>query len=134
MKTYNLGSTVFKVGQNASENWDLVKNCLNSKESKNPIGNSKEIGNSKDSSNLIGNSKEFLWFHLDEFPSAHVVIEHEEPNEEEINYACELVIQHSKHSKFSKKIVYTKIKNLKLGPDVGSVIFRKFDECKYKYI
>ena len=124
MKTYNLGSTVFKVGQNASENWDLVKN----------YANSKEIGNSKDSSNLIGNSKEFLWFHLDEFPSAHVVIEHEEPNDEEINYACELVIQHSKHSKFSKKIVYTKIKNLKLGPDVGSVIFRKFDDCKYKYI
>jgi predicted ribosome quality control (RQC) complex YloA/Tae2 family protein len=120
MKVYSLGSTVFKVGQNAQENWDLVRECLN------------------DSSNLIGKElgkelgKEFLWLHLDEFPSAHVVILHEEPSHEEINYACELVIQHSKHSRFSKKIIYTKIKNLKLGPDVGSVIFRKFDECKYK--
>ncbi len=120
MKTYNLGETIFKVGQNAQENWDLIRECLEVKK----IGNSKELGN----------SKEFLWFHLDEFPSAHVVICIEEPNNEEINYACELVIQHSKYSKFSKKIIYTKIKNLKLGPDVGSVIFRKFDECMYKRI
>ncbi len=119
MKTYNLGATIFKVGQNAQENWDLVREYI-----RNNGENSKELGN----------SKEFLWFHLDEFPSAHVVIEHEEPDNEEINYACELVIVHSKHSKFSKKIIYTKIKNLKLGPDVGSVIFRNFDECKYKKI
>ena len=124
MKVYSLGSTLFKVGQNAQENWDLVRECLNEK----------EITNSKDSKNPIGNSKEFLWFHLDEFPSAHVVIENEEPSYEEINYACELVIQHSKHSRFSKKIIYTKIKNLKLGSDVGSVIFKKFEECKYKKI
>lgn len=115
MKVYNLGDTIFKVGQNAQENWNLIRQCLE-------LGNSKELG------------KEFLWFHLDEFPSAHVVICHEKPNHEEINYACELVMQHSKHSKFSKKIIYTKIKNLKLGPEVGSVIFRKFDECKLKYI
>lgn len=114
MKTYTLGTIIFKVGQNAQENWDLVRECLNEKE--------------------ITNSKEFLWFHLDEFPSAHVVIENEEPSYEEINYACELVIQHSKHSKFSKKIIYTKIKNLKLGSEIGSVIFRKFDECMYKRI
>ena len=115
MKTYTLGDTAFKVGQNAQENWDLVRECLNdsSKDSSNTIGNSKELG------------KEFLWFHLDEFPSAHVVILCEEPNHEEINYACELLIQHSKRSKFSKKIIYTKIKNLKLGSDVGSVIFRR---------
>jgi predicted ribosome quality control (RQC) complex YloA/Tae2 family protein len=113
MKTYTLGSTIFKVGQNAQENWDLIRNYIR---------------------NDSGNSKEFLWFHLDEFPSAHVVIEIEEPNYEEINYACELVIQHSKHSKFSKKIIYTKIKNLKLGSDIGSVIFKNFDECKYKRI
>ena len=119
MKTYNQGVTFFKVGQNAQENWDLIR---------------KYLVNNEDSLNLIGNSKEFLWFHLDEFPSAHVVIEQEEPDNDEINYACELVIQHSKNSKFSKKIIYTKIKNLKLGPDVGSVIFRKFDECKYKKI
>lgn len=109
MKTYTLGNTVFKVGQNAQENWDLIREC-------------------------IRNSKEFLWFHLDEFPSSHVVIFHEEPSYEEINYACELVIQHSKHSKFSKKIIYTKIKNLKLGPEIGSVIFKKFDECMFKKI
>jgi predicted ribosome quality control (RQC) complex YloA/Tae2 family protein len=114
MKTYTLGTIIFKVGQNAQENWDLVRECLNEKE--------------------ITNSKEFLWFHLDEFPSAHVVICNEEPNHEEINYACELLIQHSKHSKFSKKIIYTKIKNLKLGSEIGSVIFRKFDECMYKRI
>jgi len=115
MKTYNLGATFFKVGQNAQENWDLIRNYMR---------NSEEFGN----------SLEFLWFHLDEFPSAHVIIEQEEPDNDEINYACELVIQHSKNSKFSKKIVYTKIKNLKLGPEIGSVIFRKFDECKYRKI
>ena len=120
MKTYTLGSTIFKVGQNAKENWDLIRNYIRN--------------DSKDSKNLIGNSKEFLWFHLDEFPSSHVIIEIEEPNYEEINYACELVIQHSKHSKFSKKIIYTKIKNLKLGPEIGSVIFKNFEECKYKRI
>ena len=132
MKTYNLGDTIFKVGQNAQEKWDFVRECLNG--SKNIIGNSRELG--KEFGKELGKEfgKEFLWFHLDEFPSAHVIIIHEEPSVEEINYACELVIQHSKHSKFSKKIVYTKIKNLKLGPDVGSVIFRNFNECKYKKI
>ncbi len=130
MKVYSLGSTVFKVGQNAQENWDLIRECLNN--SSNTIGNSKELGKELGNSKELG--KEFLWFHLDEFPSAHVIICHEEPNHEEINYACELVIQHSKHSRFSKKIIYTKIKNLKLGSDVGSVIFKKFDECKYKFI
>jgi predicted ribosome quality control (RQC) complex YloA/Tae2 family protein len=120
MKTYIFKETFFKVGQNAKENWDLIRECLNRESEENSLE--------------LGNSKEFLWFHLDEFPSAHVVICNEEPNHEEINYACELVIQHSKHSKFSKKIIYTKIKNLKLGPDIGSVIFRNFEECKYKKI
>lgn len=117
MKTffYNVGETEYKIiiGQNAKENWDLVDNS----------------------------DPDDLWFHLDEYPSAHVVIsEKVKISEKKIfftnledypNQIIALAANYCKsNSKYGKnlhkaKIVYTQIKNLKKGKVIGSVIISK---------
>lgn len=111
MKTFyhTIGEIEYKIvlGQNAKENWDLIDNSdLND-----------------------------LWFHLDEYPSAHVVIFAQKiflenlkdyPNQI-ITIAGNYCKSNSKYGKNlpKAKIVYTQIKNLKKGKDVGSVIISK---------
>lgn len=107
MKTFThiIGDSKYtiKVGSNAKENWDLIDNSY----------------------------PQDLWIHLDEFPSAHVVISQETNKSEDIIYPNELILVgcnyckfYSKHGKNSQKvkIVYTQIMNLKKGKDIGSVI------------
>lgn len=94
--------------------------------------------NAKDNWNLIDNSyPQDLWIHLDEFPSAHVVISQENNKQEDIIYPNEIILfgcnyckSYSKHGKnlHKVKIVYTQIMNLKKGKDIGSVII---SEPKY---
>lgn len=97
---------VIKVGSNAKENWVLVENSY----------------------------PDDLWFHLDEYPSAHVVISCQTPNLVNIDYPNQIIALGANycksHSKYGKnlhkaKIVYTQIKNLKKGKEVGSVIISK---------
>jgi predicted ribosome quality control (RQC) complex YloA/Tae2 family protein len=90
-----------KVGSNAQENWDLIS------ESK----------------------QNDIWFHLDDKPSPHVVISTPKKNKvsnQTLNYAAALCKEHSKYSNISKlTIIYTQIKNISKGDDVGSVILKK---------
>ena len=71
-----------------------------------------------------------MWFHLDEYPSAHVVLK-QNSFELNLSYNKEIIIiasnyckSYSKHEKKipKVKIVYTQIKNLKKGKNIGSVI------------
>lgn len=114
MKTFihiigNIEYTI-KVGSNAKENWDLIDNSY----------------------------PEDLWFHLDEYPSAHVVITQQTSqqvsNSDEIYYPNQIISigstyckSYSKHGKnlHKAKIVYTQIKNLKKGKEIGSVSITK---------
>jgi len=77
---------------------------------------------------------EDLWFHLDEYPSAHVVISQQISNSDDIYYPNQIISLGSSYcksySKYGKnlhkaKIVYTQIKNLKKGKEVGEVIISK---------
>lgn len=95
-----------KVGTNAKENWTLIDNSY----------------------------PEDLWFHLDEFASAHVVISQDTNSLEEIFYPNQIIglgadycKSNSKNGKnlYKVKIVYTEIKNLKKGKEVGSVYISK---------
>jgi predicted ribosome quality control (RQC) complex YloA/Tae2 family protein len=95
-----------KVGTYAKENWDLIDNSYH----------------------------EDLWFHLDEYPSAHVIVSQQTNDFNDIYYPNQIISLGSSycksHSKYGKnlhktKIVYTQIKNLKKGKEVGEVIISK---------
>lgn len=109
--THEIGHQTFDIiiGTNARENWEII-----------------------DDSDPFD-----LWFHVDEFPSGHVIIrEHIDkigkhgpepfyPNEI-INMAANYCKSQSKYRDRTKlKIVYTEISNLRKGKDVGSVIVSK---------
>lgn len=97
---------IIKVGINDKENWTLIDNSY----------------------------PEDLWFHLDDFSSAHVVISQDTNSQEEIFYPNQIIglaanycKSNSKNGKnlHKVKIVYTEIKNLKKGKEVGSVYISK---------
>jgi len=110
MKTFvhTIGDVKYtiKVGTNANENWTLIDNS----------------------------HQEDLWFHLDEFASAHVVISQDTNIQEEIFYHNQIIRLASNYCKsnskngknlYKVKIVYTEIKNLKKGKEIGSVYISK---------
>lgn len=86
------------VGENAQENWELI-----------------------DSS-----TQNSMWFHLDKFPSPHVVVSlsnNKKISNITINYAATLCKTYSKYKDIRNiYVIYTTIKNIKKGSAVGSVI------------
>jgi len=96
MKTIDFENSKIIIGQNAKENWDL-----------------------------LDNNENFLWFHLKSFPSCHVIILNENPNETTIQKAAELCKENTKYKSLKNiKINYTPIKNIKKSKEVGSVEFK----------
>lgn len=68
-----------------------------------------------------------LWFHLDKFPSAHVIISGNNPIDKAMIYYCAgLVKARSKYREVSRvTVVYTEIKNVQKTGVVGQVIIKK---------
>ena len=97
MKTYVYNAITFKVGTNASENWSLISAA----------------------------NKDDYWVHLDGVPSAHVIIEMDQPLQDELNYAAQLCKEQTKFPVDKvMACVATPIKNLKLGSKPGEVVFK----------
>jgi len=94
MITENFNDIIFKLGRNAKENQLLIDTS----------------------------DKDHWWFHLDDYPSGHCVIESNNINKEMRHYAANLVKQYSKYKNKKLKIVYTQIKNLKNTKTTGEVI------------
>ena len=96
MKTIDFENSKIIIGQNAKENWDL-----------------------------LDNNEKFLWFHLKSFPSCHVIILNENPDETTIQKAAELCKENTKYKSLKNiKVNYTPIKNIKKSKEVGSVEFK----------
>ena len=96
MKTIDFENSKIIIGQNAKENWDLLDNNDN-----------------------------FLWFHLKSFPSCHVIILNENPDETTIQKAAELCKENTKYKSLKNiKVNYTSIKNIKKSKEIGSVEFK----------
>jgi predicted ribosome quality control (RQC) complex YloA/Tae2 family protein len=93
---------IIKIGNNAEDNWKVID----------------------DSDELD------IWFHLDEYPSAHIVLK---TNKKELNtinkqilFKCASECRNRTNIKDIKKdkkikVIYTEIKNIKKGNDIGSV-------------
>jgi predicted ribosome quality control (RQC) complex YloA/Tae2 family protein len=96
MKTVILNDVSYKIGQNAKENWEL-----------------------------LDLSNDYTWFHLKSFPSCHVIIEKEEPDNNEILEGAKLCLENTKYRNLKNiKVNYTKIKNIVKADKVGAVTFK----------
>ncbi len=95
--------TWFLVGKSAEENWKII----------------------------LGANKDHYWIHADGVPSSHIIIEIDEPLEDELIYACKLCKEQTKKIKdVSTTFVTTQIKNIKLGSKPGEVYFKDSKQCK----
>lgn len=95
MKTIIDNDTIYYIGRNAQDNWDLFDKM----------------------------NDEFYWFHLNDFSGCHVYIESDNPSMSQITRALELTKEYSKIPYCQKvSICYTQKKFLKKGRDIGSVI------------
>tara|TARA_R110002072_G_scaffold201239_1_gene359000 strand:- start:2069 stop:2416 length:348 start_codon:yes stop_codon:yes gene_type:complete len=98
-------NTKFLIGQNSQENWNLLDSC-----------------------NKINN--EYIWFHLNSFPSCYVImcsplndISCIESKNILLNYGAELCKQNTKYRDLPNlKICYTSLKKLKKTNKIGEVI------------
>ena len=92
---------IIKVGESAEENWKLLKSS----------------------------SQKDIWFHLDKHSSPYVIIKNDFKNHmsmSTLKYAAMLCKSHSKMKNVNKvNVIYTQVKNLKKGKEVGSVIANK---------
>ena len=109
MKEFTNNTTIYWLGKNATDNWNLIKES----------------------------NKNWIWIHLDKFPSGHVIIckDSNIVTNDEIIYGCELCISNSKY-KLQKNlgVIYCKINNLLLGEEVGSVYFNSKRKIKKIYV
>jgi predicted ribosome quality control (RQC) complex YloA/Tae2 family protein len=103
MKTEIFEETNIKIGQSAQENWNLI-----------------------DFSN-----QNYIWMHLNSFPSCHVVIENEDPSNELLVEGARLCKDNTKYKNMKDiKICYTTISNLIKGKEIGSVSYKSKRKVK----
>ena len=81
--------------------------------------------NAKENKQLINESEQdWIWFHLESFPSCHVVVCQPEADATILLYAANLVKEHSKYKFKNIGVSYCKIKNLRHCEKPGSVSFK----------
>jgi predicted ribosome quality control (RQC) complex YloA/Tae2 family protein len=102
MKLVVYNNINFKIGQNALDNWKIIKSS----------------------------NKEHYWVHANDVSSAHVIIEIDEPLEDDITFACIKCREFSKNVKNKTSFVVSKINNIKLGNNIGEVFFKDSTKCR----
>ena len=81
---------------------------------------------SEDNWRIIGLAeRESYWVHLKGYASCHVIIEIDEVEQEDLEYARELILLNTSKAPRTAEIVYSKVKNIKRGSKVGEVIIKK---------
>ena len=95
---------IIKIGQNSRENWDLIDNS----------------------------NQNYIWLHLNSFPSCHVVIEDENPSNELLLEGARICKDNTKYRNLKNlKICYTTISNLIKGHEICSVSYKSNRKVKY---
>ena len=85
--------------------------------------------NAKENFQLIDDADpEDWWFHLADESSGHCIIDSSIVDKEMINYASNLVKEHSKlKNNKNVKVIYTQIKNITKTKILGQVIVKKYE-------
>ena len=96
---------LFLIGKNAEDNWRIIK---------------ESDGN-------------WTWFHINSFPSCHVIIKDSDPSTENILEAARLCKYNTNYMNVRNvKVVYTKVNNLRIDRDrIGSVSIISKRKCNY---
>lgn len=105
MKTEQISSEhIATIGQNAEDNHQIIREA----------------------------DPKALWFHVSEYPSAHVIIN---PHPKKAQYIYKSALLAKQNSKVSKehniRIVYTPVSNLILTKKAGEVKFKKIKLLKF---
>lgn len=96
MKQEEYMNTTIIIGENAQDNWDI-----------------------------IDFESEYIWLHLNSFPSCHVIIKNTNINNNILLYAAHLCKHYTKYRNLKNvKVCYTKCNNLKKGSDIGSIVYK----------
>ena len=107
MRSIKENDTIYNIGENALDNSKMVKEL-------------KRI------------NVNYWWFHLADFPSAHIIIEKTKLSELDILYACMLLKINSKYKDYRKiKINYTQLKNVKTLDIPGMVEIKKYQTMMF---
>ncbi len=106
MKTFTYENIQFLLGQNAQENWNIL-----------------------DEAQKIND--DYVWFHLNSFPSSYVIMYssieniHESSLNDYLIYGANLCKQNSKYKNYNDvKICYTSLKKLTKTNKIGEVIVK----------
>lgn len=97
MKTQIQDGITYQIGTHAQDNTDMLKSA----------------------------QEDWHWFHLEKFPSCHVIVCATELTESMIQHACTLVKANSKYKFKHIGIVYCKVHNLTHGEEPGSVLYKR---------
>lgn len=90
-------------GENAAENWEII----------------------------AASEGDWVWLHLNSFPSPHVIVQHTDPPQSVLTVAADLCRDHSKYKRLRNlKVCYTKVSNLEKGYSVGEVFYRSNRQVK----
>jgi predicted ribosome quality control (RQC) complex YloA/Tae2 family protein len=96
MKQEEYMNTTIIIGENAQDNWDI-----------------------------IDFESDYIWLHLNSFPSCHIIINDVNINDNVLLYAAQLCKHNTKYKNLKNvKVCYTKCSNLIKGSDIGSVIYK----------
>ncbi len=94
MKTAQFQGLTFVVGQNARENWAILATA----------------------------EKNHTWAHLDDYPSAHVIIETDNPTAADLEFARQLILEQTKKAPAHAKLLTAPVRTVKRGSVPGEVI------------
>jgi hypothetical protein len=104
MKTIVYNNILFTIGQNAQDNWNILEQL------------------EKINSN-------YIWFHLNSFPSCYVVMHciledlRDNSSNDFLTYGAQLCKNNSKFKNYNNlKICYTSLKNIKKTQKIGEVV------------
>ena len=96
MKLITVEDTIIKLGTNKKENWDMLKT-----------------------------NKNFIWMHLNSFPSGYIIIENENPDENILQQAGIFCKENTKYKNMRNiKVCYTTVGNVIKGDNTGEVYFK----------
>ena len=97
MKVFLYDNTIIKLGQNAKENTLLVKDS----------------------------DPNYIWIHLESFPSGHVIVQCDQPSNEVLEYAMKACLEGTRYKHMKNvKVSVTKVSNLNLTSVLGEVEFK----------
>ncbi len=73
---------------------------------------------------LAAAEKDYTWAHLDNYASAHVILETDAPTAADLEFARQLILQQTPKAPQTAKLISAPVRNVKRGSVPGEVILK----------